>query len=196
MNASHLRTSSRASALIALVTISFGSGCNEAPTPPRPSPSIHAATQSGPTPDAARATIVAAAAPIAPPAARQVEPAVKGGQGGASALTVKRFVIVSGVKDREPLVGEQPLVSDGTPIYAFAELSNQLGDSENVRITFERRGGKEKVGDVSLPVPGSVARHRTWAFTRLIRAPGVWDAVLWNENGAELSRASFEVTAG
>lgn len=114
----------------------------------------------------------------------------------ASALSVKRFVVSSGVKDREPLSGAEPLLSDGKAIYAFAELSNERGGSENVRVTFERRGGRERVGDVSLPVPAHAARHRTWAFTRFIRAPGVWDAVLWNENGAELSRTSFEVSAG
>ncbi len=58
---------------------------------------------------------------------------------------------------------------------------------------FERRGGAERVGDVSLPVPGNVTRHRTWAFTHFIRSAGVWEAVLWSENGTELSRASFEV---
>jgi hypothetical protein len=131
-------------------------------------------------------------APVSAAAAAPAEPAVK----AASALTVKRFVVGSGVKDREPLVASDPLPSDGSAIYAFAELSNTEGGSENVRITFERRGGRERVGDVSLPVPGAVARHRTWAFTRFIRAPGVWEAVLWSESGAELSRTSFEVTAG
>ncbi len=85
------------------------------------------------------------------------------------------------------------LPADGSAIYAFAELANPNGPSENVRITFERKGGAERVGDVTLPVPENVTRHRTWAFTRFIRAAGVWEAVLWSENGAELGRASFEV---
>ncbi|HYQ15836.1 MAG TPA: DUF2914 domain-containing protein, partial [Polyangiaceae bacterium] len=110
-------------------------------------------------------------------------------------LKVKRFVVGSGVKDREPLSGSDPLPSDGSAIYAFAELSNVQGNSENVRITFERKGGTERVGDVSLAVPGNVARHRTWAFTRFIRSAGVWEAVLWSESGVELARTSFEVKA-
>jgi hypothetical protein len=44
-------------------------------------------------------------------------------------------------------------------------------------------------------VPGKVVRHRTWATTRFIRAPGVWEAVLWSESGSELGRVSFEVTS-
>jgi hypothetical protein len=115
------------------------------------------------------------------------------GEQTPSAVSVKRFVVGTGVQDREPLVTSDALSSDGRPIYAFAELAND-GGSENVRITFERKGQSEKVGDVSLPVPANVSRHRTWAFTRYIRAAGVWEAVLWSESGKELSRTSFEVS--
>ena len=113
----------------------------------------------------------------------------------SSSLKVQRLVVTTAVKDREPVADGQALIADGSPIYAFAELSNPVGESENVRITFERKGGAERVGNVTLPIPGQVARHRTWAVTRFIRAPGVWDAVLWSESGAELERTSFEVTA-
>jgi hypothetical protein len=113
----------------------------------------------------------------------------------ASSLQVKRFVVTTGVEDREPLTSSDPLLADGSAIYAFAELANSLGDSENVRITFERKGGAERVGNVTLPIPAQVSRHRTWAMTRFIRAPGVWDAVLWSEGGTELGRTSFEVAA-
>lgn len=113
-----------------------------------------------------------------------------------STLTVKRLLVTTGVKDREPLASSAALPSDGTPIYAFAELSNPAGESENVRITFERQGGAERVGNVTLPVPGKVSRHRTWATTRFIRAAGVWEAVLWSESGTELGRTSFEVGEG
>lgn len=111
-----------------------------------------------------------------------------------SALRVKRLVVTTGVRDREPLALTDALVSDGSAIYAFAEVGNDGGDTENVRITFERKGGSEKVGDVSLPVPANASRHRTWAFTRFIRAAGVWEAVLWSESGTELGRTSFEVS--
>jgi hypothetical protein len=112
-----------------------------------------------------------------------------------SSVQVKRFVVATGVQDREPLISSDALPSDGTAIYAFAELANPVGESENVRITFERKGGTERVGDVTLPIPPSTPRHRTWAFTRFIRTAGVWEAVLWGENGTELGRTSFEVKA-
>jgi hypothetical protein len=114
---------------------------------------------------------------------------------GESRVLVKRFVVATGVQDREPLTSADALPADGSAIYAFAELANPIGDSENVRITFERKGGTERVGDVTLPVPAHTSRHRTWAFTRFVRAAGVWEAVLWSESGTELSRTSFEVKA-
>ena len=116
------------------------------------------------------------------------------GHADRSKLQIKRFVVASAVKDREPLVSRAALPGDGSAIYAFAELANPAGSSENVRITFERKAGTERVGDVTLPVPANVSRHRTWAFTRFIRAAGVWEAVLWAEDGTELGRTSFGVT--
>jgi Protein of unknown function (DUF2914) len=111
----------------------------------------------------------------------------------ASSLIVKRLVVTTGVKDREPVRLDAPLLADGSAIYAFVELANPVGPSEKVRITFERKGAPELVGNVTLPVPSSTPRHRTWAFTRFIRTPGQWDAVLWSESGVELGRTSFEV---
>ena len=132
------------------------------------------------------ATKAAAATPTVAPAQKHLS---------ESSLKVKRFVVATGVQDREPLLSDAVLLADGSAIYAFAELANPIGESENVRITFERKAAAERVGDVTLPIPGGVARHRTWAFTRFIRAAGVWDAVLWSEGGAELGRTSFEVKA-
>ena len=155
-------------------------------------PSMVAEAPTSPKPVAATAAAVGVAALIgaslqAPKAATE--------HAGESSLKVKRLVVATGVKDREPLISDDALPSDGSAIYAFAELANPAAGSENVRITFERKGGAERVGDVTLPVPGNVLRHRTWAFTRFIRAPGVWEAVLWSESGAELGRTSFEVKA-
>jgi hypothetical protein len=124
-----------------------------------------------------------------PPGSMKPEPV------SVSTLKVKRLVVTTGVKDREPVADGDALLANGSPIYAFAELSNPLGKSENIRITFERKAGAERVGNVTLPVPGQASRHRTWAVTRFIRAPGMWDAGLWSESGAELGRTSFEVTA-
>ena len=176
---------------LGFVTIlAFCTGCQRATpresTATRPEPSAS-------SPSIARVTAapVAAAIIVAPPPAAVTATAPK--HVGESSLKLNRFVVATGVKDREPVASKEVLVADGSAIYAFADLANPLGESEDVRITFERKGGTERVGDVTLPVPGNVTRHRTWAFTRFIRAAGVWEAVLWSESGTELARISFEV---
>jgi hypothetical protein len=109
-------------------------------------------------------------------------------------LTVKRFVVTTGIEAREPLIGAAPLLAGEDPIFAFAELGNH-GDEQQVSVTFERKGSTVRVGHASLKVPANVPRHRTWANTRYIREPGTWEAVLSNANGEELARTAFEVAA-
>jgi hypothetical protein len=113
----------------------------------------------------------------------------------ASGLTVKRFVVTSGVHEREPVSSAAALLADGKPVYAFAELVNADSAVHQVSFTFERQGSSKIVGFATLPVPANTSRHRTWANTRLIAEPGTWEAVLRTESGVELSRASFEVAA-
>lgn len=185
--------------LVSLVLVSACNSPGSATSSPQPAACAAPVAVAAPSAVVAPVTAtapVAAAAPVAVSAAIATPAVVKAPvaqQAGESSVKVKRLVVATGVKDREPLVSEDALPADGTPIYAFAELANPVGDSENVRITFERKGGKERVGEVTLPVPANTGRHRTWAFTRFIRAAGVWEAVLWSENGAELGRTSFEV---
>lgn len=189
-------------ARVGLLAALLATAACSAPAAPQPSAKpVASAVAVAATPAAARVEavpVVSAPVPSAVSAAHTVTAAVApttlaSRQQPESSVKVKRFVVATGVKDREPLLSSDALPSDGTAIYAFAELGNPVGDSENVRITFERKGGSERVGDVTLPIPGSTSRHRTWAFTRFIRTAGVWEAVLWSENGAELSRTSFEV---
>ena len=112
-----------------------------------------------------------------------------------SELVVKRFVVTSGVSGREPLSVVAPLMADGKPVYAFAELQNAGGEEQEVSVIFERKGSNQRVGYATLKVPASVPRHRTWANTRYIREPGTWEAVLTSANGTELARTSFDVAA-
>jgi hypothetical protein len=177
------------------VTLGFCVACSTPDPTPEPRQDALAPRAAAPAVTAAQqmpgatTPAVIVSPPVTPSGPAKAESAL------VSALKVKRLVVTTGVKDREPVADGDALLANGSPIYAFAELSNPVGDSENVRITFERKGGAERVGNVILPVPGQVARHRTWAVTRFIRAAGVWDAVLWSESGAELGRTSFEVTA-
>lgn len=108
-------------------------------------------------------------------------------------LVVKRFVVTEGIRAREPLTSDGPLSANGKPIFAFAELSNESAGEAQVRITFERHGSSDRVGNVALSVPARAGRFRTWGQTRFVREAGTWDAVLWSEGGKELGRTSFEV---
>lgn len=112
----------------------------------------------------------------------------------ASGLAVKRFVVTTGIEQREPLASSGPEVADGKPVYAFAELVNRGDSEQQLTVTFERMGSSERVGFATLKVPANVPRHRTWANTRFIREPGMWEAVLWNGD-LELARTGFSVVA-
>lgn len=191
-----LRETGSYAGLFLLVTACNGGERPRSTEPARASVVSSAAL--APSAVAASAGLAPSAAPTATPnrvTAAVAAPRVAAPRAAVESLRVKRFVIASGVQEREPLPMAEPPRPNGARIYAFAELANAEGPSENVRITFERKGGKERVGDVTLPVPGNAPRHRTWAFTRNIFAPGTWEAVLWSERGVELSRASFDVKA-
>lgn len=115
------------------------------------------------------------------------------GVGADAGLVVKRFVVAQGVREREPVVSGQPLSANGRPVFAFAELANEDSNETHVRITFERKGSRDRVGHVTLAVPAKTGRFRTWGQTRFVREAGEWEAVLWSESGKELGRAAFEV---
>lgn len=113
----------------------------------------------------------------------------------STSLSVKRFIVTSAVRDREPAALDGPLVAGSEPVFAFAELVNRESDDQKVTVTFERKGSSERVGFATLTVPARTPRYRTWANTRFIREPGTWEAVLASAEGTELSRTSFEVAA-
>jgi len=122
------------------------------------------------------------------------KPLAKLAGANGTGLMVKRFVVAESVRDREPVLSEGALPADGKPIYAFAELSNANAEQAQVRITFERKGSSDRVGNVTLEIPAKMSRYRTWGNTRFVREAGTWEAVLWSENGTELGRTSFDVT--
>jgi len=113
----------------------------------------------------------------------------------ADDLIVKRFLVTSGVHEREPESLTGAIRVDGKPVFAFAEVQNKDGSATNVRVTFQRKGSPEQVGNVTLSVPAQTQRYRTWGTTRFIREAGSWEAVLWSEDGKELARVAFEVEA-
>lgn len=138
---------------------------------------------------AAIATIAAAVQPVTPPV-----PAQRAFVASPSAdLVVKRFVVATGVEDREPVLSPT-IQSDASRVFAFAELANPGAEPQRVRVTFERKGSNARVGHAVLEVPATSKRYRTWGTSQHVKEPGEWEAVLWNERGDELARAPFAVT--
>lgn len=103
---------------------------------------------------------------------------------------VKRLVIASDIKEREPVELTDAKVDE--PVVAFVELKNAEEEEMGVVVTFEHADGN-KVGFVELTVPGKSPRFRTWARTRNIKTPGEWTAVVTSKSGEELARKTFQV---
>jgi Protein of unknown function (DUF2914) len=110
-----------------------------------------------------------------------------------AALTVKRFVVTTGVANREPLDSGETLVA-GAPVYAFAEVASGDGGPAQVEVVFEHESGR-KVGHAKLDVPAAKTRWRTWGMSRNVAEPGRWVAVLLDGEKRELSRTEFVVSA-
>jgi hypothetical protein len=106
-------------------------------------------------------------------------------------LGVKRLVVATGVKDREP-VGEATTFSaeSAAKIYAFVEVTNQDRIASQVVVTFEPETGSP-IGHVKLEV-GAAPRWRTWATTRALK-PGKWQAVVRDGKGKVLATSEFVV---
>lgn len=103
---------------------------------------------------------------------------------------VKRLVIASEIKEREPVELIDAKIEE--PVVAFVEFKNAEDADMGVVVTFEHEDGK-KVGFVELNVPGKSPRYRTWARTRNIKTPGEWTAIVSSKSGEELARKTFQV---
>jgi hypothetical protein len=119
-----------------------------------------------------------------------VDPASTAGVG--SALEVRRIVVARGVENHEPVGVASRFVLDGTPLYAFMELSNPTSERQEIVVTFERTGGTA-VGHVHLNVPAHASRYRTWALSRMVNRPGEWTAVVRTVDGELLDELAFTV---
>lgn len=111
----------------------------------------------------------------------------------ASAVSVKRIVVTRAIEKREPVVTEAFVTSE-EPVFAFLELSNTSDHPAIIEVTFEHAQGKT-VGHVKLEVPAHSTKWRTWGKTRFIRQAGSWNAVVRGEDGSELAKKAFDVSA-
>jgi hypothetical protein len=110
-------------------------------------------------------------------------------------LRVRRLVVSTGVEDREPTGASERFERDEPRLYAFVDLANR-GDATEVEVVFEPENetrAAHVTGLVTLEVPAEVGRHRTWAWSRNVHAPGRWSAIVRDLEGHELARTSFVV---
>jgi hypothetical protein len=186
----HVKTQMIRTMVVVLGTAALA-GCGERAavraTAQAATPVASAAVTAPPPPVACPVPAVAAATPAPTPEPRQ---ATLGAEGK---LAVKRFVLASGVKNREPVDAGTRFKGGAQKVYAFVEVENRGGAPAEIVVEFDPPGGGIPHGDVTLAV-GPAPRWRTWAYTRTAAMAGAWTAVVKNKKGDVLARAPFEVT--
>lgn len=108
-------------------------------------------------------------------------------------IRVRRLIVSTGVSGHEPTNASDSfeLGAQGR-IYAFIDAVNATDEEISLSVVFEPEVG-ESTGHVSLAIPGSVARFRTWATTRHVYTPGRWTVVVRAPDGHVVGRRSFDV---
>ena len=96
------------------------------------------------------------------------------------------------MENREPIQpATQFAKGEQERIYAFVEVGNQDRANSEIFVSFVRKGAAER-GQIRLRV-GASPRWRTWAYTRLARDEGQWEAIVRNAQGDELARTAFQI---
>lgn len=117
------------------------------------------------------------------------------GTRGGEGLRVRRLVVATGIEDREPTGVSETFDGEDARLYAFVDLANR-GDATEVEVSFEPEVVSRDAhvsGLVTLEVPSEVGRHRTWAWSRGVHAPGRWSVVVRDLEGHELARTPFTI---
>ena len=109
----------------------------------------------------------------------------------ASEVTVKRFLLSSGVEQHEPL-DERDTFKGDEKIFAFMELTNAEGEPYAFRVHWEPAQGPASPYGVELHVKTS-PRFRTWSWTAIPREPGSYRAVLRTLDGEEIASHPFTI---
>ncbi len=130
-----------------------------------------------------------------PAIAREASERRVDGSRAAEGLRVRRLAVATGIEDREPVGTSERFDGEQERLYVFVDLANR-GDETQIEVSFEPESPTREAqvtGLVDLEVPARVGRHRTWAWSRNVHAPGEWSAVVRDLEGRELARTSFVV---
>ena len=109
----------------------------------------------------------------------------------AAEVKVDRFVLATGVEQREPTGETDVFDTEDKKIFAFVQLANQ-SEPYAFEVHFENVDGPSSRYGVKLQVPTAV-RFRTWAWTQIRRSPGKYRAVLRTLEGAEIASREFTI---
>jgi len=107
-------------------------------------------------------------------------------------LRLRRLALSRSVESREPVDPSVEFQSEAAPLFAFVDVANETDNPAEVVVTFESPSGRS-VGHVTLGVPASSPRWRTWARSHMITEPGSWTAVVRTVDGSLLGRMEFTV---
>jgi hypothetical protein len=145
-----------------------------------------------PTPPPAPAPVEpVAAAPAAPPADAAAPGVALAEREGVS---LGSLVIARGVDKRQPVEpGTSFSLAGGNKLYAVMDVKNPEKTAAELSVAWLPEGGDKERGAVTLSV-GEQPKWRTWAFHSGFRKPGRWAAIVRDATGAELGRATFDVT--
>jgi hypothetical protein len=116
------------------------------------------------------------------------------GELSADAMHIARFVLASGVAEREPVGQTDTFSTETEKIWAFVEFANEQGAPFAVRVHWENVDGPVSPYGFVLDIP-TAKRFRTWSWTAIRRSPGQYRAVLRTLDGQELASRSFEIKA-
>lgn len=109
----------------------------------------------------------------------------------ASEVKLDRFVLATGVTQREPVGETEVFDTEDKQIFAFVQLANK-GEPYAFEVHFESVDGPTSRYGVKLEVPTAV-RYRTWAWTQIRRSPGKYRAVLRTLEGEEIASREFTI---
>jgi len=105
---------------------------------------------------------------------------------------VRRAALARQVVDREPVDPTTTFSANGEPLYAFFAFTNPSNEDLDIQVRFVRPNGSS-IPAITLHVPASARRFRSWAYTRGAQRPGVWTAVAETSDGTEIARLPFTI---
>lgn len=111
-------------------------------------------------------------------------------------LRIRRIEVGTGVEAREPTGVADHFSANEERLFVFLDVANRHGAAQDLTITFEPEHpsrSAQTTGLVTLHVPAEAARHRTWAWSRNVHAPGNWSAVVRDEAGHVVGETHFEI---